>query len=231
MQEQTEMSTISDGTVGTPLVIGFCGRIDAGKTSCAEFLQKCHGGVLYSFSDPVKQVVADMFYLDFEMLRGKNKKDRKTREAPVSEELALLLEDCKHNSIRDKYGKVTPRTLLQFTGCDVGRKIYSENLWIYLAEKKIKEYLKLGKLVVIDDVRFDNEAKKVKEYGYLVHIKGGYSNGEENTCNSTSHFSEAGIEYNKGDPREFVIENDTALCDLHQKVSDLYSFLISQKLN
>jgi hypothetical protein len=57
----------------------------------------------------------------------------------------------------------TPRYAMQRLGSDFGRDMIGDDFWVRLAMRRVDELLASGVNVVIDDVRFDNEARAILE--------------------------------------------------------------------
>jgi hypothetical protein len=100
------------------------------------------------------------------------------------------------------------RYLLQTLGTEWGRNLINQSLWLDSARNR------LGRLyyadVVVDDVRFGNEAAMIREAGGLIiHLRrpGG---------SAVQHVSEFPVSVHDGD---VVIVNDGNLADLFAKVN------------
>ena len=61
-----------------------------------------------------------------------------------------------------------PRYAMQTLGTDWGRRLLGENLWVNATMLRVDADLDLGHVVVIDDLRFDNEALAIRERGGLI---------------------------------------------------------------
>ena len=112
------------------------------------------------------------------------------------------------------------RKLLQWIGTEWGRGSISKTLWIDLWRAEVERATAAGRLVVCDDVRFDNEAEVIKRMGgIVVEIQSDRASERINTAAGIAgHASEAGIR------RELVtaiIENNGTLEDLKDSVSSL----------
>lgn len=90
---------------------------------------------------------------------------------PIYEALSLM-SGYSVNSIKDYKGNTSPfggktwRYLLQTFGTDWGRNLIDDEFWIKIFEARYDRYLREGKSIIIDDVRFANEAD-------YIHSKGG----------------------------------------------------------
>jgi|TARA_R110000824_G_scaffold84052_2_gene209909 hypothetical protein len=89
------------------------------------------------------------------------------------------------NVIQHPFGK-SARFIAQTFGTEWGRGMISDSLWLDLMEKRIGE---TPGVIVIDDARFDNEAKQVSRLGGLVVELYGDTSEEDGDL----HASEVGI--------------------------------------
>lgn len=172
--------------VDRTLVIAFAGVAGSGKTTAAMHLLNTHGYVRTRFADPLKAMLRAIGL-------GSEELDGWLKEKPM----ALL-------------GGKTPRHAMQTLGTEWGRecigKTFWENLWI----ERASECLDMGGRVVVDDVRFANEAEAVRRLGGMVvgiTGRGGIAG---------SHSSEV-IDF----PVDVTIENDGDLSAFLDKVSAL----------
>lgn len=62
----------------------------------------------------------------------------------------------------------SPRTAMATLGTEWGRMLIGEDLWVNATMLRVDADLAAGKLVVIDDLRFDNEAAAVRKRGGLI---------------------------------------------------------------
>lgn len=99
--------------------------------------------------------------------------------------------------------------MAQLLGTEVGRNI-DPQVWVKNMELRTKEYRDLGMGIVIDDARFDNEAKWVRENGgKVIHLS---RPSDEDGTEHTEHASEAGVEKFSAD---IVLVNNGSIVDLH----------------
>lgn len=145
-----------------PHLIAFTGLAQSGKTTAAKFLWSYH---LFSFADPLRQMLA-------------------------------VLTHCKDkNTTPEELCGRTVRYALQTLGTEWGRNTIGKDIWVEYTRRRIKEHLRENGWgwgeengAVIDDLRFDDEAKMIRqEGGKIVHI---YRPGLERM----NHESENGID-------------------------------------
>ena len=95
------------------------------------------------------------------------------------------------------------RRLLQLIGTEIGRW-YDDRIWVKKMAQRILDIEETNKyyqdqtMIVIDDVRFDNEAKLIKELdGFVIELKGNafYQEGFLATHTSERGVSKSVIDY------------------------------------
>ena len=147
-----------------PKLIGLTGNKGVGKSTYASFLAGQNGHV-YSFATPLKTMLMSVFPSEY-ILTNKE---------------AHIPNYPKH---------VTGRFLLQSLGTEWARKLVTEDIWmLMLRERLVRDLEKKGSPMVIDDLRFPNEAKMVRELGGVVWQM--YRRNFEPS--NDNHASEAGI--------------------------------------
>lgn len=124
---------------------------------------------------------------------------------PIKEMLRVIGVDCSDEAkaVIDERFAVTPRHMMQTLGTEWGREMVYGGIWV-----KAFEHMNAGKCVIVPDVRFENEATLVREYGVLIHLTG--RGGIEG-----NHVSENPIEFKAGD---IVIDNSRDLAWLHAQI-------------
>ena len=132
------------------MLIGLTGPPGCGKDTAAAHLVKTHGFVRVAFADPIRQVALAIDpYVHFFRL---------------SEVIDFLGWDRAKR-------QPEVRRLLQTIGTEAGRDIHGTDVWI---DKTFSAITQLGadQPVVITDVRFDNEARRLRTFGgRLVRIR------------------------------------------------------------
>lgn len=130
-------------------LIAFCGPKGSGKTLAAATLCDFTQGawVRYSFADPIRDLLATL---------------------GVSRQVSAH-PDTKDRQI-ERLGGKTPRELMVSLGTTWGREMVSPDIWLNQAATRIPR-LQSGldvEGVVVDDVRFDNEALLIKDLGGII---------------------------------------------------------------
>lgn len=157
-----------------PLLIGVYGKARAGKDTLSDYLSSRMHLRKYAFAEPLKQMLKSVFGDNFHT----GDRERICPEAGVSY-----------------------RTLMQTLGTEWGREI-NPNLWVNLVAKRWAETQEdfatgpriedhpLTQGMIISDVRFDSEARWIKEQGgILIEI----DRPGTNVVGIAGHASEQGI--------------------------------------
>ena len=105
---------------------------------------------------------------------------------------------------------VSARHLCQTLGTEFGRACVHPETWVKAWQLTAQRDLDRGIDVVVDDVRFPNEARTIRELGgelWLIQRPG--------VLRTTTHASEGGLDHFDFD-REFI--NDSTLSRLYQAI-------------
>lgn len=143
-------------------IIGLCGAAGSGKNTVGELICGLSDATQIAFADPIYDAVSAITGLS----RGQLS-DRTIKEEPI-----------------DWLGR-SPRELLQTLGTEWGRDSVHKEIWVRRAMRRAEA---AGGLVVITDVRFDNEAQAIHDAGgevWEVRRRGAGIPG--------NHASEAGV--------------------------------------
>lgn len=165
-------------------LIGLTGKARSGKdTVAAMILENAMFTTKYSFADPIRA-----------MLKG----------------LGVDMNDpfwIKHKEDPIGPSGFSPRVLMQTLGTEWARAL-DENFWINLAQAKLDSLE--GCMMVVPDVRFENEAAWIRQAGGVVcHIT------RPDAPTVAAHSSEAGVRYKSGD---LCLVNDGTINDLYKLV-------------
>jgi len=128
------------------MIIGLAGRAGSGKSTCANFLES-KGFKKDAYAKIMKEAVAVMFGVP----------------------LSTLLGDITVKSQVDPYWDMTYRHMLQQFGTEACRKTFGGDVW----EKALwRQYtyplMRPAEGLVIEDVRFPNEAEAIRHRGGFV---------------------------------------------------------------
>lgn len=120
----------------------------------------------------------------------------------------LFSPEGKHKPLERLPGSPTPRRLMQTLGTEWGRFCVHGELWVELWRSRVKTADR--DYVIVDDVRFHNEAMAVRSLGgQLWCIK------SSRVITSTEHISEGQL----GDqPFDVILQNDGTIEQLHAAV-------------
>lgn len=169
------------------MIIGITGKKGVGKTTFANFIKDVfHDSYVISFSDELKMMLLKAGLCQYKELYVK--KTKKSRE------------------------------LMQRIGTEIFRYQVDPDYWVKKMEAKIKEIYKTSKIrsIIIDDVRFINEANYVKHRGIIVRVE------RTSLQDNDKHASET--EQNKIN-HDICVHNDKGLKELRHKVVMLTDFL------
>lgn len=106
---------------------------------------------------------------------------------------------------------LTVRQLLIDLGTELGRS-YNENIWINAFDHELNLAIKTNRLIIVTDVRFENEFEYLKKKGFY-QIK--LNRHSQNSINHISETNQDSISDNKYD---FIVDNNGSLKDLKNKV-------------
>jgi hypothetical protein len=107
---------------------------------------------------------------------------------------------------------VSARHMLQTLGTEWGRACIHPDFWVMIARTKAQRILADGRSVVIDDVRFPNEAAMIRDLGGEL-----WRIDRPGITYNCDHSSEGGLEDITPDR---VIVNDGTIAQLMEKVYD-----------
>ena len=169
-----------------PKLIGVTGRAGSGKSLVAGMVG---GGIVIQLADPLYAALSMMLGLPEVLLR-----DRRFKEKPI------------------EWIGQSPRQMLQTLGTEWGRESIREDIWLELCKRRIALLQENGaEVVVVADVRFENEAAMIRAAGGQVwHVRRPLADEAD-----VEHKSEAGIRAADGDR---IVLNDGTIEQLRHKV-------------
>jgi hypothetical protein len=166
-------------------IVGLAGAAGAGKDTVADMIP---GALKLAFADPLYRGLSAMLGIPESALR-----DRAKKEQPVG------------------FLGVSPRRLLQTIGTEWGRRTVCEDVWLRVALRQWQSASAVGgSLIVVPDVRFENEAQLVRDQGgevWMIHRPG--------VEPVAAHESEAGLPLRLIDR---LVVNDGTVDQLRERV-------------
>jgi len=134
-----------------PVVIGICGRALAGKSTCAQAMVGHCGGRVVAMADSLRDVVEAAFGSRYE-----------------TQEAKLATDPFWAPRLGERWS--TGRQILQRVGSELFRELVHPDFWLFHLELRLSR-LATQPLIVIPDVRFDNEAQWVRAHGgWMLHL-------------------------------------------------------------
>lgn len=178
-------------------IVALNGRAGSGKSEVAQYLVRRHGYTLLKFAEPLKAMIATYYRL----VHGANEEAiEAVIEGHLKEEPTAMLE-----------GKTT-RWAMQTLGTEWGRKCIGESFWVNSWAHRVE---RTEGDIVVDDLRFNNEAEKVLNLGGTVyHV----SRPMVGMAASGLHSSEDGISVNLID---HTISNSGDLLELMNALDNI----------
>jgi len=155
-------------------IIALTGPKTVGKTTVANAISDNVDKIVYimSFADPIRAMLGSIGIDSINLLH------QSFKEKPI-----------------EGLGK-SARELLQTLGTEWGRRMVSEDIWLWAMSKRLDKAESEGaSIIIIDDCRFDNEADWVSNLGGSVILleRDGHKYGED------QHASEQPIDVSKID--------------------------------
>ena len=178
------------------MIIGFSGKMGSGKSEAVKFMRENYG-------DKIALVKFAQPLYD--------------------------IQEAVYDRISQAYSRpesfIKDRKLLQWLGTEWGRGTISETLWVDIWKAEVRDQLKLGKIVVCDDVRFDNEAEALREMGgKLIQINSNRNKERIDTASGIpQHASENGI---KPKLVDFVVNNDETIQEYQRKLGTVLQSVV-----
>ena len=203
------------------MIIGVSGKIGSGKDTFAELLAEQLVGKVE------RHALADKLRLITEIVSGVKMTTTHEINKPFCNEIRNYTQDQK-NIVIKQFNKTIGETL-QLVGTDLFRDNYDTDIWVKsFFNEELDEKLNNGKIIVVPDVRFINEADYIiQEGGYLIRLEGDPMGVRENSLRDLNHISETNLDgYTKFDK---VIYNDKK--DINVLKSIVNNLIIELGLN
>jgi hypothetical protein len=197
------------------IVIALCSdNAQAGKTTVAKCIKQKYPttSVIESFAAPMKDMIEILLYhtgLPDDYVDTRFESENKDK--PIG--------------VRALGERGSIRYLMQTLGTQWGRELINKNIWTDIMDQKIKQHFQHGlQFVIIDDMRFPNEAEMLEKYrAHVIYIEG---------VEARKKYHHASETYAKAIEHEFYIDN-TEYVDLdmlYRKVDDIVIEIVDREL-
>jgi len=137
------------------MIIGLAGLKNSGKDTVAAYLVKQHRFERKAFADPLKRSVAALFDIPFTMV------DQLKNDSNA--EVVLRVHHKDVHGAFSSHHDMTFRTFLQRYGTEAHRDVFDQDFWLDYT-LPVRGYYP-GRAICVTDVRFPNEANRVRELG------------------------------------------------------------------
>ena len=169
-------------------IIGISGKIGSGKDTFAELLAeqlKCK---------VERHALADKLRLITEIISGVRMSTTHEINKPFCNEIHNYTQNQK-NIVIKQFNKTIGETL-QLVGTDLFRDNYDTDIWVKsFFNEELEEKLNEGKIIIVPDVRFINEADYIiQEGGYLIRLEGDPMGVRKNSLRDLNHDSETNLD-------------------------------------
>lgn len=151
-----------------PLIVGIAGTAGSGKDTLAAALCDTFGYTRRGLADPIKELLNARFGWKPEQWQ-----DRVWKEAPAVCCVDSVSINNNDVSYRDPFLQwerhspyLSPRELAQWLGTEVGRDTFGDDAWINALFNWWNKQKR--PLLVVPDLRFDNEAQAIRNRGGVV---------------------------------------------------------------
>jgi len=135
-----------------PKLIGLCGLAGSGKSTAADHLVSRHHFRRLRFASPIKRMIRCLLIeAGAGLMEAVEMVDGNLKETPT-----------------DLLGGKSPRYAMQTIGTEWGRDLIATDIWRKILLSKVSRHLNEGHSVVVDDLRFENEAEALKQAGFTI---------------------------------------------------------------
>jgi energy-coupling factor transporter ATP-binding protein EcfA2 len=191
-------------------LLGVSGKLGSGKDTFAELIAKQLPNIVE------RHALADNLRLITEIITGVKMTLTHKKGEPFCNEVYNYTQDQK-NIFLPQYNRTIGECLQQI-GTDLFRDSFDSDIWVKsFFNEELYQKLEFGRIIVIPDVRFKNEAVYILDQGgYLIRLEGDPLDVRKNTTRNLNHPSETNLD----DYTNFssIIYNDKGIKELNEKV-------------
>lgn len=188
------------------MIVGLCGRKNAGKDTVAAYLMKEYQFERRAFADSLKRSVAALFDIDPTAIERLKNDDGAV--------ISLVGFGSRYPNKEVSVG-MTFRHFLQRYGTESHRDVFGPNFWVDQILPVGAFYS--GRKIVVTDVRFDSEVDRIHELGGHVVL---IDRPQANDVDDHSSEQPEKLEH------DIVIQNDSTLESLHKATRDMLDWLV-----
>jgi len=188
---------------GVLMILGLNGLKGSGKDTVAAYLIKEYGFERRAFADPVKKSLAGLFGVPYHKIDV------------YKNDPGIWVELTNGGNERLMNLPLTFREFIQRFATEAHRDVFGQDFWLDYTMPKNAFYS--GRKIVVTDVRFSNEAKRVHDCGgSVIRID------RPDVDVGDTHISEAPL-----DPKlvDFILHNDRGLDELYLLTESMLSFV------
>jgi hypothetical protein len=194
-------------------LIGLGGKLRAGKDEVAKYLAEQHDYITMGMSDALNEALLALNPIILV-------------HTPIEPHWNAG-EYARYRDLHDAVGYVEAkrnpevRRLLQALGTEVGRNMIGQDVWVDIAERRIRAELDAGHNVVITAVRFPNELEMLERLGGMSVWIERADEAREADESVSSHASETSV---SAELFDCTIFNNRGIPELHEAVEGLLAF-------
>lgn len=170
--------------------IALSGKKYSGKSTAARFLVKNMQYKEFSFADPLKKLIIDLFHIDSKYLYD-----------PLCKEIIIPTLGVSGRELMTKIG-TEMFNVDMYKHLPKLKETLPYGVWVNSIMSKIKDEIKKGTNIVVSDLRMEHELKALKELGFTTVKIERKTDDNISTITNDAHISEAGVEC------DIIIEND-----------------------
>ena len=217
------------------ILIGLVAPKRSGKDTAANYICSSYGFKKYNFADPLKKGIKEIFGLSYEQLEGEEKEKidpfwgvsprelfQKIGTELFQYELPKIFEQFKDYD-RTFWVKCFEKWYsTQLKNYELNKLYWSSNVFDNMMRDIPSNFFDVSKpnfRVVVSDVRFIHEAKKIKEMGGIL-IKVDRNTEDNDYSKHSSEIENENIEC------DYIVQNNGFMKDMYEQFDEIIKQLI-----
>lgn len=150
--------------MGAHMIIGLTGKRLSGKDTAGKYLVENHGFERIAFADKLKEGVAALFDITASQVNDM-KTENNVFVAIGYKNRPIHPETEQPSAMWSPSVEYTWIEFLQRFGTEMGRKVWGWDFWVDMA---LPPHQNTRRNIVVTDVRFENEAKRIVDLGGVI---------------------------------------------------------------